>query len=114
MAKEVKRSVIHKYAAASAATAAALPVGFDAAALFGEEVLMVIHVAALFGHSISKKTATQALTTGALGTIAGTAIFEGLNVGYPFTIPAKIAVATIVMEALGNATYEFYKNGGTL
>lgn len=112
--KKVSRSVIHKWAAASAATAAALPVGADAAALFGEEVLMVIHVASLFGHSITKKTAVQAITTGALGTFAGTAVFEGLNAGYPFTIPAKIAVATIVMEGLGNATYEFYKNGDIL
>lgn len=114
MSQEVSRSVIHKWAAASAATAGALPVGADAAALFGEEVLMVIHVASLFGHSISKKTAKQALATGALGTVAGSLIFEGLNAAYPFTIPAKIAVATVVMEGLGNATYEFYKNGGTL
>lgn len=45
MAQEVKRSVIHKWAAASAATAGALPVGAALAALFGEEILMVIHVA---------------------------------------------------------------------
>ena len=108
------RSLIHKYAAASAATAAVLPVGADVLALAGEEALMVVHVAAMFGHSISKKTAAQAITTGALGTVVGTAIFEGLDIGYPFTIPAKIAVATAVMETLGNATYEFYKNGGTL
>lgn len=114
MVQEVSRNVIHKWAAAGATTAGALPVGADAAALFGEEVLMVIHVASLFGQSISKKTASQAIATGTLGVVAGTAIFESLNVAYPFTIPAKIAVAVGVIEALGNATYEFYKNGGTL
>ncbi len=114
MVKETNRKVVHKWAAASAVTAAALPVGADAAVLFGEEVLMVIHVAALFGHSISKKTARQAITTGVLGTITGTVVFEGLNVGYPYTIPAKIATATGIMELLGNATYEFYENGETL
>lgn len=108
------RSIIHKYAIASATTAAVLPVGADALALAGEEALMVVHVAAMFGHSISKETAAQAIMTGALGTVIGTTIFEGLNIGYPFTIPAKIATATAVMEILGNATYEFYKNGGTL
>ena len=46
--------------------------------------------------------------------IAGTMIFESLNVAYPFTILAKIAVATGVMEVLGNTTFEFYRNGGTL
>ena len=106
------KSVIHKWAAASAATAAVLPVGADAAALFGEEVAMVIHVAALFGKKINVATATQAITTGLLGNVAGTAVFEGLNVGYPFTIPAKIAVATGFMEALGNATYIYFDNGG--
>lgn len=46
----------------------------------------------------------QAIMTGALGTVIGTTIFEGLNIGYPFTIPAKIATAAAVMEILGNAT----------
>lgn len=108
------RSLIHKYAVAGATTAAVLPIGPDAIVLASEEALMVVHVAAMFGHAISKKTATQAIATGTLGIIVGTAIFESLNVGYPFTIPAKIATATTVMEILGNATYEFYKNGGTL
>ena len=108
------RKPIHGWAVAAAATAGALPVGADAAALFGEEVLMVIHVAGLFGHKITKSVAAEAITTGALGTVAGGAIFEGLNLAYPATIPAKIAVATTVMEVLGNATYDIYKNGGTL
>lgn len=114
MANEVNRNVIHKWAAVSAVTAGALPVGADATALFAEEVLMVVNVASLFGYSISKETAKQALLTGVLGNIAGTMIFESLNVAYPFTIPAKIAVATGVMEVLGNTTFEFYRNGGTL
>ncbi len=69
---------------------------------------------ALFGHSLTKETAAQALATGAFGTVVGTAaafaVFEGLNLAYPATIPAKIAVATGVMEALGWTVYEFYKN----
>ncbi len=108
------KSVIHKWALASATAAGVLPAGPDALVLFGEEALMVIHVAALFGYEISRKTAEQALLTGALGTVIGTAIFEGLNVAYPFTIPAKIAVATGVMEALGHSTYTFYKAGKKL
>ena len=114
MINEVNHNVVHKWAAVSAATAGALPVGADATALFAEEILMVVNVASLFGHSISKETARQALLTGILGNIVGTMIFESLNAAYPFTIPAKIAVATGVMEVLGNTTFEFYKNGGTL
>lgn len=108
------RAVIHKWAAASAATAGVLPVGLDAVALFGEEVLMVTNVAALFGQSLTKEVAKQALETGILGTVAGTLIFEGMDVGYPWTIPAKIAVATTMMEGLGHATFTFYEKGGRL
>lgn len=108
------RSVIHKWAAAAGATAGALPVGADAAALFGQEVLMVVNVAGLFGHKITKEVATQAILTGLMGNVAGTAVFEGLNVGYPFTIPAKIAVAVGVVELLGNTTFDYYEKGGTL
>ncbi|MBQ3845826.1 MAG: hypothetical protein II817_12790 [Bacteroidales bacterium] len=114
MSDAPSRSVIHKWAAASAVTAAVLPVGVDAAALFGEECLMVVQVAAMFGHNISKKTAEQAIVTGLFGTVVGYTVFEGLDVGYPLTIPAKIGVATAVMEALGNATYELYKSGKSL
>lgn len=113
MEKE-RAKLIKTWAATSAGTAAVLPVGLDAAALFGEEVLMVIHVAALFGHPITKEVAIQALNTGILGAIVGTAVFEGLNVGYPFTIPIKIGVATTVMTTLGIATYEFYREGRRL
>lgn len=112
--KKPDRSIIHKWAATGAATAAVLPAPADATVLFGEEVMMVIQVASIFGHAISRKTASQALTTGALGTLIGTAIFETLDIGYPFTIPAKIAVAASVIEALGQYTYTFYENGGTL
>lgn len=108
------KSVIHKWALASAATAGVLPIGLDALALTTEEIAMVIHVATLFGHEINEKTAEQALATGALGNTVGTAIFEGLNVGYPFTIPLKIGIAGSVMEALGLATYAFFKAGKML
>ena len=108
------KSVIHKWAVASAVTAGSLPIVLDAMALTVEEIAMVIHVAALFGHEISEKTAKQALATGVLGYTVGTAIFEGLNIGYPWTIPIKVGVATGVMEALGHATYLFFKAGKTL
>ncbi|MBR3569702.1 MAG: hypothetical protein IKN96_02720 [Oscillibacter sp.] len=114
MAKTPDRSVIHKWALAAATTAGSLPVGLDAVALTGEEIAMVIHVASLFGHKISKKTARQALETGALGYTVGTGLFVAANVTYPVSIPVKIAIATGVMEALGNATYNFYANGGEL
>lgn len=103
------RNIIHKWAAASAVTAGVLPVGLDAVVLFGEECLMYINVAAMFGHHISMKMAEEALTTGALGTVVGTTVFEGLDVGYPFTIPAKIAVATSVMEGLGHAAFSIFE-----
>lgn len=74
---------------------------------------MIVQIAAMFGHSITKETAASALGAGVLGNIAGTAVFEGLNLGYPFTIPAKIIAATAVMEALGLAAYEVYENGGS-
>lgn len=114
MANEVNHNVIHKWAAAGAITAGTLPVGSDTTVLFAEEVLMIVNIASLFGYSISKETAKQALLTGVLGNIAGTMIFASLNIAYPFTIPAKIAVATGVMAVLGNTTFEFYRNGGTL
>lgn len=114
MDKLPSKKVIHKWAVASAVTAGVLPVGADAAALAGEEILMVVHVAALFGHRIGKDTAFQAIATGALGYTVGAVVFEGLNVGYPWTIPAKIAVATSVMESLGLATYEFFSSGKEL
>jgi len=109
------RKAIHKCAIIGATSAGTLPVGADALALASEEALLVVYIAAQFGHPISKDTAVQALTTGLLGTAVGTAaataLFEGLNLAYPATIPAKIAVATGVMETLGWTTYEFYKNG---
>lgn len=113
-----KRWKIHLWAVGSAATAAALPFPADAACLFGEEALMVVHVASMFGQSINKKTAEQALETGALGCVVGlgaaVAVFETFDLAYPASIGAKAAVATGVMEALGNATFNFYKNGGRL
>lgn len=69
-------------------------------------------MAALFGYSISKKAAAQALKTGALGTIAGTVVFEGLGIGYPLTIPAKIAVADVFMKDWEMQCMSFTKVAG--
>lgn len=105
--KKPSRTIIHKWAAIGGATAGALPVGADAIALAAEEVLMTIRIASLFGEEISKSVA-EGIIASSVGSVAGTAIFESLNVGYPFTIPAKIAVAVGVIETLGNAIYEIY------
>jgi len=101
------RSRIHAWAAVGGATAGALPVGADAIALAAEEVLMTIRIASMFGEEISKSVA-EGLIASSVGSVAGTAIFESLNLAYPFTIPAKIAVAVGVIETLGNAIYEIY------
>ncbi len=112
--KKARRS-IHKWAFLGANTAALLPPPADAFALASEEALMTVKIAALFGHALTKKTAAQALATGAFGVVVGTsaaiAVFEGLDLAYPATIPAKVLVATGVMESLGWTVYEFYKNG---
>lgn len=102
------RSIIHKWAAAGGATAGALPVGADAIALAAEELTMTIQVAAMFGVSLSK-SAAEGVMAACAGNIIGTAIFESLNLGYPFTIPAKIAVAVGTIEAVGNAVYTYYE-----
>lgn len=101
------RSRIHGWALAGGATAGALPVGADAVALAAEEVLMTIHIASMFGEKISKSV-PEGLIASTVGTVVGTAIFESLNLGYPFTIPAKIAVAVGIIETLGHAIYEIY------
>ena len=101
------RSRIHAWAVVGGTTAGALPVGADAAALAAEEVLMTINIAAMFGEKISKSVA-EGIIASTVGTVAGTVIFESLNVAYPFTIPAKIGVAIGVIEALGHAIYEIY------
>lgn len=102
------RASIHAWAAAGAAIAGALPVGPDAITLFSEEVAMTIKIAALFGEDITE-SAAKGVIAGAVGTVAGTAIFEVVNIGYPFTIPAKIAVAVGVIEALGNKVFDYYE-----
>ena len=107
--KKPSRKRIHWWAAIGGATAAALPVGADAAALAAEEVLMTIRIASMFGEKISK-SAAEGIIASTVGSVAGTAIFESLNLGYPATIPAKTAVAVGVIEALGNAIYEMYYN----
>lgn len=78
------------------------------AALAAEEILMTINVAAMFGEKLSK-SAAEGVIAATVGSAVGTTIFEALNVGYPFTIPAKIAVAVGVIEALGNTIYEMYE-----
>jgi len=107
------RRFIHTATGGGAITAAVLPPPADAVALASEEALMTVRIAALFGYPLTKETAARALATGAFGTVVGTAaataVFEGLNLAYPTTIPAKIAVAAGVMEALGWTVYDYYK-----
>lgn len=102
------RNEIHKWAAIGGATAGALPIGPDAIALSAEEVAMTIKIAAMFGVSLTKSTA-EGVMAACCGAIIGTAIFEALNVGYPFTIPAKIAAAAVTIEAVGNAVFTYYE-----
>lgn len=102
------RSVILKWAAIGGATAGVLPVGADAIALAAEEISMVIQVAGLFGISLTK-AAAEGLIAASLGGMVGGAIFEAANVGYPFTIPAKISIAVGVIEILGNTAYTHFE-----
>ena len=102
------KSVIHKWAAAGGATAGVLPVGADVIALKAEEIAMVIHVASLFGVSLTD-SAAEGIIAAELGGLIGTAIFEAVNIGYPFTIPAKIGIAVGVIETLGNAAYNYFE-----
>lgn len=102
------RNVIHKWAAVGGATAGALPVGADAIALAAEEVAMVVHVASLFGISLTE-SAAEGLIAAQLGGIIGTAVFEAVNIGYPFTIPIKIGIAVSVIEGIGNAAYSYFE-----
>ncbi len=104
----VDRKVIHKWAVAGGATAGALPVGADALALAAEEVAMVVHVASLFGISLTE-SAAEGLIAAQLGGFVGTVIFEAVNIGYPFMIPAKIAIAVGVIESIGNAAYNYFE-----
>ncbi len=102
------RDIIHAIAAAGAATAGALPVGVDVAALMAEEVTMVIQIGKEFGVSVDKTMAKGILT--ACGcSVVGSAIFAAVNVGYPFTIPAKIAIAAGVIETAGNLVYDYFE-----
>ena len=102
------RNIVHKIAAAGGATAGALPVGLDVVALMAEEVGMVIAIGKEFGVSVDEVMAKSILT--ACGcTAVGTAIFAAVNIGYPFTIPAKITIAVSVIEAAGNLVYDYFE-----
>lgn len=103
------KNLIHKWALVGGATAGALPVGADAAALAAEEIAMTIQVAALFGISLDKSAAHSIMVT-VCSNFIGTTLFETLNVGYPFTIPAKITAAVVTIEAVGKAIYTYYAN----
>lgn len=106
------RNIIHTIAAAGGATAGALPVGIDVVALMAEEITMVIKIGEAFGVSVDQTMAKGILT--ACGcTAVGTAIFAAVNIGYPFTIPAKIGIAVGVIETAGNLVYNYFeKNYG--
>lgn len=102
------KSIIHKTAAAGAAIAGVLPVGADIASLCVQEVNMVIAIGEAFGVRLDK-TAAAGVLTAAGCTVIGGAVFEAVNIGYPFTIPAKIAVATATIEAAGNLVYKYFE-----
>lgn len=102
------RSIIHVVAVAGGAAAAALPVGADVIALAAEEVTMVMKIGQEFGVSVTESMAKGILT--ACGcTVVGSAIFEAVNIGYPFTIPAKTAIAVGVIESAGNLVYNYFE-----
>lgn len=101
------RSIIHTIAATGGAAAAALPVGADVAALMAGEITMVIKIGKEFGVELDKSAAAGVLT--ACGcTVVGSSIFEAANIGYPFTIPIKTAIAVGVIEAAGNLVYDYF------
>lgn len=106
---ERNRSIIHKWAAVGGATAGALPIGPDAIVLAAEEVTMTIQVAAMFGVPLTK-SAAEGVMASCCGSIIGTAVFEGLNVGYPVTIPVKVLAAVTTIEGVGNAVYSYYES----
>jgi len=102
------KSVVHKIAVAGGATAGALPIGADVMGLMAEEIAMVVRIGAEFGVSVDKTMAKGILT--ACGcTIVGSGIFAAANVGYPFTIPLKIAIAVSVIEVAGNLVYAYFE-----
>lgn len=101
------RNIIHTIAAGGA-TAGALPIGADVIALVAEEITMVIKIGKEFGVSVDQTMAKGILT--ACGcTVVGKAIFAVVNIGYPFTIPAKIGIAVSVIEAAGNLVYNYFE-----
>lgn len=55
------------------------------------------------------KSVAEGIIASTVGSVAGTAIFESLNIAYPFTIPAKIAVTVGVIEILGHTILEMYE-----
>ena len=109
------RNEIHLWALGGAATAAALPVGLDVLALSAEECTMIMRIGNNFGRSITKTIAESLLASefasvvGSAAYVAFMATFESLNVGYPFTIPAKAVPAAGMIELIGNAAFSYYE-----
>ena len=110
----MERSEIHLWALGGAAAAAALPVGLDAIALIAEECTMIMRIGSNFGRNITKTIAESLLASefasivGSAAYVAFMATFESLNIGYPFTIPAKGVPAAGMIELIGNAAYSYY------
>lgn len=102
------KSLIHGWALAGGAAAAALPVGADAICLQAQEIAMVVQIGSLFGKSLTE-TAAEGIIAAQLGGLIGGGIFVACNVGYPFTIPVKTAIAVGVIEGLGNAAYAYFE-----
>lgn len=107
MPSKSAKQKIHKWALAGGAKVGVLSeIPSSVVPLYAEEIVMVIHVASLFGISLTKSAAEGVAAE--LGLI-GTAIFEAVNVGYPYTIPAKIAIAAGVLETFGNTAYSYFE-----
>lgn len=103
------KDTIHRWVGAMASTVGALPAGVDVIALKEEEIAMVIHVAGLFGMSLTHSAAEGIIAAEFGEVIGGTAIFESVNNGYPSTIPAKISIAGGVLDTLGKAAYYYFE-----
>lgn len=102
------RSIIHAIAVAGGATAGTLPVGADVAGLMAEEIVMVTKIGKEFGVSVDK-TMAEGILTACGCTAVGAAVFATVNIGYPFTIPAKIAIAAGIIEVAGNLVYDYFE-----
>lgn len=103
---------IHVWALVGAATAAKLPIGLDAKALSAEEITMIINIGSMFGRSLTRSAAEgffAANVATVVGQTAAFAAFEAANAGYPATIPIKASIAAGLIELVGHAAFESFR-----